>query len=126
MIKSRIRPAGLLVLLTVAAATASPALAQDAAQSAPEVTPEHLEHFARAHIAVSTARDEFHGQVARVHDAEGRTRAREEVETKIRAILEEHELTREDFDALTLRISLDGALRARFEELLSTLSGPGD
>jgi hypothetical protein len=125
MIKSRMRPAGLLVFLMVVAAAATPAAAQDAAPPETEVTPEHLEQFARAHIAVSAARDDFHGQVARVHDPEGRARAREEVEAKIRAILEEHEITREDFDALTLRISLDGELRARFEELLATLSGPG-
>lgn len=124
MIKRRMAPAGLLVLLMVAAAPATPSFAQDAAPPEAEITPERLEQFTRAHIAVSAARDEFHGQVARVHDAEGRARAREEVEAKIRAILEEHEITREDFDALTLRISLDGELRARFEELLATLSGP--
>ena len=34
--------------------------------------------------------DEFHGKVARVHDEEGRLRAREEVEQAIEAILEEN------------------------------------
>ena len=83
MIKRRMAPAGLLVLLMVAAAPATPSFAQDAAPPEAEITPERLEQFPRAHIAVSAARDEFHGQVARVHDAEGRARAREEVEALI-------------------------------------------
>jgi hypothetical protein len=109
-----------LVALALAA-VAAPSLAQDAEP----ISREELTEFARAHLAIAEARDEFHGEVARVHDEEGRLRAREQVEEKIAAILEEHGLTREEFDDFTLRISLDGELRALFEEILAELEGGG-
>ncbi len=97
------------------------AVAPAAAQSVEEVSREELTRFARAHVAIAEIRDDFHGEVARVHDAEGRQRAREQVEERIDTVLEEHELTREEFDDFTLRISLDGELRALFEEILAEL-----
>ncbi len=83
---------------------------------------ERLEVYTRAHLAMNDARDEFHGKVARVHDAEGRLRAREEVEATIDEILTEAEMTREEYDAVTLMISLDGELRATFEEIMEELA----
>ena len=82
-----------------------------------------MTEFALAHIAVNDARDEFHGAVARVHDPEGRLRAREEVEEAITAILEEAGMTREEYDQITLLISLDGELRTMFEEVMAELDG---
>lgn len=99
--------------------------AQDEPESVDEV---RLVQFARAHLAIAEARDEFHGEVARVHDEEGRIRAREEVDVRIAEILEENEMTREEYDGFILSISLDGELRAAFEEALVQLqedpSGP--
>jgi len=97
-----------------------------AAQTDEPITREQLKEFARAHLAINDVRDEFHGEVARVHDEEGRIRAREQVEEKISAVLEEHELTRARFDDITLRISLDGELRAMFDEVLAELAEEGD
>lgn len=112
--------AGAVVLaLVMAAGAASPALAQDAA-AAPDR--ERLTQFAQAHVLINEARDEFHGQVARVHDEEGRRRAREEVDARIGEILEEHQLTAEEYDSFILQISLDGELRATFEEVLTALA----
>jgi len=90
-----------------------------------EIDRERMTQFVRAHIAINDARDEFHGAVARVHDEEGRTRAREEVEATIEGILEAQEMTREEYDEMTLMISLDGDLRIMFDEILEELTGTG-
>ena len=71
-----------LVLTAVTAlaglASAKPIAAQDLDIA---IDRERMVEFVRVHIAVNDVRDEFHGAVARVHDPEGRIRAREEVET---------------------------------------------
>ncbi|MDH3269923.1 MAG: DUF4168 domain-containing protein [Gemmatimonadota bacterium] len=117
------RALGSSLALFALLALAGPAAAW--AQDAPP-TPdrEQLVRFAQVHLAINVARDEFHGAIARVHDAEGRNRAREEVDTKIAAILEEHEMTREEYDDFILLISLDGDLRASFEEVMAELQDP--
>lgn len=122
------RPAILRILtLTAVAAcaglvSAQPGAAQDLQL---EMDREQMVEFARTHIAINDARDEFHGAVARVHDPEGRIRAREEVEAAIEAILEEAEMTREEYDQITLLISLDGELRTMFEEVMAELEEEG-
>jgi hypothetical protein len=90
------------------------------AQEAPDSA--RLAQFARAHLQINDARDEFHGQIARVHDEEGRLRAREEVDARITEILETQEMTQEEYDDFILLISLDGALRAQFDSILTQLA----
>lgn len=107
----------LFALLVLGAVTPSAARAQDTTT----VDEARLTQFAQAHIAINEARDEFHGQVARVHDEEGRRRAREEVDAKIEEILEAHEMTQEEYDEFILLISLDGELRAAFDALVIRL-----
>jgi hypothetical protein len=94
---------------------------------AAQETPDHdaLTLFARAHMAVNEARDEFHGKIGRIHDEEGRTRAREELNARLAQIFMDHELTQERYDEVTLLISLDGELRAGFEEILERLAEEG-
>jgi vacuolar-type H+-ATPase subunit I/STV1 len=121
MTTRRTAAGGLLLLALGLSVGAAPAVAQDEEP----VTRERMTEFARAHLQISEIRDEFHGEVARVHDEEGRTRAREQVEEKISAVLEEHEMTREEFDEITLLISLDGELRAMFDEILAELAEEG-
>ncbi|MGB0543948.1 MAG: hypothetical protein ACPGPI_09530 [Longimicrobiales bacterium] len=115
-----------LVLTAVTAlaglASAKPIAAQDLDIA---IDRERMVEFVRVHIAVNDVRDEFHGAVARVHDPEGRIRAREEVETALDAILEEAEMTREEYDQMTLLISLDGDLRTMFEEVMAELEEGG-
>jgi len=108
---------GLLALLAVVMVPA-PA----SAQATEELDRERMTQFARAHVAINAARDEFHGKVARVHDEEGRRRAREEVEAQIAEVLEAQEMTKEQYDDITLRISLDGELRTMFDEILAELA----
>lgn len=123
MMNRRTTSRGLLLLALALAGGTAPLAAQE--EQTEPLTRERLTEFARAHLAINEVRDEFHGEVARVHDEEGRTRAREQVEEKIASILEEHELTREEFDEITLRISLDGELRAMFDEILVKLAEEG-
>ena len=108
----------LFALLAVLALLPGVAAAQDTTQP---MDRERLTQFAAAHLAINEARDEFHGQVARVHDEEGRRRAREEVDERIAGILEEHEMTQEEYDEFILLISLDGELRTAFEEIVAQL-----
>ena len=94
---------GLVALLAVVMVPA-PA----SAQAPQELDRARMTQFARAHVAI--------------HDEEGRRRAREEVEAQIDEVLEAQELTHEQYDDITLRISLDGELRTMFDEILAELA----
>lgn len=113
---------GLLVLALASVAT--PVQAQTEGEGL-DLDRESLTQYAIAHGAINDARDEFHGKVARVHDAEGRLRAREEVEAAIVTILEGQGMTREGYDAITLLISLDGDFRVMFDEIMLELEELG-
>ncbi len=108
----------LAVMALLAVASPAPLSGQ---QDAPDPETERLTAFAKAHMAINGARDEFHGQVGRIHDEQGRQRARMELEEKIARTLMEHELTQEEYDQLILVISIDGDTRAAFEEILAQL-----
>lgn len=110
-----------LVILLLAMATV-PASAQT---QETEPDRERLLQFAKAHIAFNAARDEFHGKVGRVHDEDGRQRAREELQRQVSGILVEQELTQEEYDEITLAISLDGDVRTMFDEILIELASEG-
>ena len=110
-----------LVTLVVAAAVV-PVAAQT--QEAPPDR-ERLTQFARAHIAINDARDEFHGKVARMHEEQGRERARQEMEAQVEEILGATAMTREEYDEIILIISLDGESRSMFDEILAELAEEG-
>ena len=116
-----------VLILAAVAMFAGLGFATSAAAQDLEIQMDHEEMtaFARVHIAINDARDDFHGAVARVHDREGRIRAREDVEVTIESILEEAEMTREEYDQITLLISLDGELRTMFEEVMVELEEEG-
>lgn len=121
--KTTVRATGLLgALLSLALVAAAPLAAQTA-----EVTldREQLTAFARVHRAIDGARDDFHGKVGRLHDEEGRRRAREELEARIDEILEGAQMTREQYDQFILAISLDGAARALFDDIMRELEEEG-
>ncbi len=109
----------LAVMALLAVASPAPLSGQ---QDAPDPETERLTTFAKAHMAINDARDEFHGQIGRIHDEQGRRRARMELEEKIARTLMEHELTQEEYDQLILVISIDGEKRAAFEEILAQLA----
>jgi hypothetical protein len=115
---------GLGLLVLALASVANPVQAQTEGEGV-DLDRESLTQYAIAHGAINDARDEFHGKVARVHDAEGRLRAREEVEAAILTILEGQEMTREEYDEVTLLISLDGDFRVMFDEIMLELEELG-
>jgi polyphosphate kinase len=86
------------------------------AQEVP-VDREQLTRYARAHVAMGAARDEFHAKIARIHDDVGLGRAREEMDERIARILVENEITSEQYGVLTLLISQNETVRAVFEEI---------
>lgn len=86
---------------------------------------EAITQYARAHMALNDARDDFHGKIGRVHDEEGRSRARRELEEEIDQLLLQHEMTREYYDQVTLMISMDTEARATFEEVMVQLAEEG-
>ena len=95
------------------------------AQDAPPIDREQLTRFARAHIAMGVARDEFHGSLARIHDDEGLIRARQELDARTAEILVENALTSDQYGVITLVISSNEEVRATFEEISRQLSGGG-
>ena len=109
----------------LACALASGASAGAAAQEAP-LDDEQLTRFARAYVATSAAKEEFHASIARVHDQEGRIRARQEMEAELVRILAEHYLTEQTYVEITLLVSVNAEARARFEATLRRLAeAPG-
>ena len=106
-----------LVLLSGAPAAGS-------AQDAP-LDREQLTRFARAHIAMGAARDEFHAKLARSHDDDGLGRARQELDARIAQILVENALSSEQYGVITLVISQNEEVRAVFEQISRQLSGGG-
>lgn len=112
-------------LATLAVATALVPSSAQAQADEVELDRERVTQYARAHIGLNEARDEFHGKVGRVHDEEGRRRAREELEAAVAEVLSEQEMTQEEYDEITLIISLDGEIRTMFEEILEALAEEG-
>jgi hypothetical protein len=114
------------VAIALLAAFAAPATAQATAETAPvSVDRERMTQYVRAHRVLNDARDEFHGKVGRLHDEQGRERARIEMEEQIAAGLEAHDLTRAEYDELTVLISLDGDTRTLFDEVMLELAEEG-
>jgi hypothetical protein len=117
-----IRYLGYAVLLSVAGVAWAPgrAAAQDTLPDRDRWT-----DLARTHLALDAAREEFQGIIARVHDDEGRRRAREEFDAKVEGIFEEHGVAREEFDAFMRIVSSDADVREEFEALLAELREGG-
>lgn len=117
----RIRVVG-IALMTAALAAVSVPTAVQAQDAPPEVDEELLAQFAKIHLQINTIRDEYHGRMARIHDEEGRVQVREELDRTIAELHEAEGMTAEEYDTLTLVVSLDSELREQFEALLEELS----
>lgn len=112
--------AAVVLLLAVGTLLPTPTQAQQV-----DWARESLTQFVRVHMALNEARDEFHGKVGRIHDENGRALARAELVAEAAQILEEQDMTREQYDEITLSISLDGKLRTLFEEIAAELTEEG-
>ena len=95
------------------------------AQQAPpsEVTEEVLAAYAKAHVALDAARDAYQRQLGRTHDLQEQARLRAELAETQLSVLAEHEIRQEEYDRITAVISVDQALRERFEALLVIARG---
>lgn len=117
----RALPMGALLGAIALAAVSTPA-SLSGQQEPLDLGTERLTAFARAHIAINDARDEFHGQIGRIHEEQGRLRARQQLQETIAEILAEEEMSQEEYDQFILIISLDAETRAAFEEILAELA----
>ena len=91
-------------------------------QELPQVTTERMTVFVEAHIAISEQRDDFHAEIARVHELQERERIRARFQERIEEILAEKEMPQLEYDEITLMISIDEEQRLTFERILQELS----
>lgn len=115
---------GCMFLLFVTQFAAGPAHLSGQQEARLPIAEEQLVQFARAHLAVTEARDDFYAELARTHDTQGQARLRDALTQTLAEILEEHELTPEKFEYITAVVSADAAERTRFEEILAKLTSP--
>ena len=94
----------------------------DAALQAVSIDAEALLRYTRAHVAMNRTRDEYYGQLARIHEPQEQERLRTELAEALEEILVGHELTVETYDGITVSISTDAELRQRFEQMLADLA----
>ena len=116
----RARVTGAVLALLLAMGTPAHVSAQEA-----PLDREQLTRFARAHMAMGAAREEFHAKLGRIHDDAGLVRARQELDAGLDQILVENALTKERYGAITLVISLNGEVRAAFDQILRQLTPEG-
>ncbi|MDZ7778906.1 MAG: hypothetical protein U5R14_03075 [Gemmatimonadota bacterium] len=102
--------------------------AQAAQQTAdaPSVSEERLTTYATLHRAIQEAQEEFQAEKASVHETDARERLREEMDERLAALYEEHEMTKEEYDGITFLLSVDNEARSRFEEIVASLDGTDD
>ena len=89
-----------------------------------EIGEEALVEFARVHARVTQAKEKHQGELARMHDTQGKDRLREEFALQMDQIFLEHETTRAEYERITAIISVDPHARERFEQILRDLVPP--
>ena len=112
---------GALFSLALLLVAANP-LSLVAQQQAPTLARAELMVFARAHIAMNEARDEFHAEMGSTHEEQARARARAAFEEKVVSIFSEHELAQDDYERIVLIVSLDATVRELLEEIMTELA----
>ena len=93
-------------------------------QEIPQIGEDRMTVFVTVHVAIGEARDDFHGELGRTHEAQEQDRLRAQLRERIEGILEEHEMNQEEFEQITLVISIDEEQRLTFERILEELSRP--
>lgn len=93
---------------------------------APSGTPGRTELtvFARAHLDMNEARDEFHAAIAAAHEEPVIERVREAFNERVAEIMEEHALTQARYDQLLVIVSTDELARSMFAQILAELAPP--
>ncbi len=106
---------GAAFALVLFAGIATDARSQDVQQ--PPLDREQLTRYARAHLALDSARAEFHATIAHIHDDIGLARAREDLDVRVAAIYSANTITSEQYGVITLVISQNEQVRAVFEDI---------
>ena len=92
-------------------------------QELPRIGEARLRVFATAYLAMATASEEFQGEMGRSHEAQERDRLRQRLRDRLTAILGAREMTQEEYEHITLLVSIDEEQLELFEEILEELTG---
>ena len=121
MTHSRFLGAALAALALSVAVVPSSLYAQE--QAPAQVAEAQLRAYAVSYLVIITARDDFQREMGHSHDEQERDRIRLVLQERLAEILVEQELTQEEYERLTLLISIDGSLRERFDKQMEELGG---
>lgn len=123
-----------LVLLSVAlVATAFPEAAhgQDPAAGQAgkqtQIGQQKMTAYAQAYVQIGAARNEIQAQFAEGGNKtpEAQAQLRENLRQRVSQILQEHSMTREEYQRITLIVSTDQAQRDAFNQVVARLNGGG-
>ena len=84
-----------------------------------------LRVYGAVYLAMVTARDDFQRAMGHSHDVQERDRHRQGLRESLAEILVENELTAEEYERITLQVSIDAQHRELFDQILEELSGSG-
>lgn len=114
---------GVLTLALLAAFTAAPAQAQQqpAPQAVPELEEGTLETFAEAYLEIDELRMEMQTRLQAVQDAEQANAIQQEANNEMQRVLEEHEISVQEYQEITQVLNTDPEQRQEFEEILQEL-----
>lgn len=101
---------------------ASPTAGQEAAEAGADVGQEEITRFTRAYAQIEAVREEFQEELGQTHNDEALAELREEMNGRIRELLREHELSREEYDRIHFVVMTDPEARETFQQLLEELS----
>ena len=87
-----------------------------------DLTDDMLAAYANVHIAVNAMQEVFQRDIAATHEPQEQARLRAEWVDQIASVLSENEISQEDYDWITVVISVDETSRNRFDVLLAELS----
>ena len=118
--QKRVRRALLMALaMTTLAVPATPLVAQ---QAVPAISEEKMTAYAKAFEAIQYAYEVgFQDQMGRTHDALGKAELRRQFEEKTTGILTTNGLTAEEYQRITLLISVDQVQRDAFEAAIKVV-----
>ena len=72
---------------------------------------------------MAVAGEEFQAEMGRSHEAQERDRLRQRLRDRLTAILAAREITQEEYEHITLLVSIDEQQQELFEEILEELAG---
>ncbi|MFP3947521.1 MAG: DUF4168 domain-containing protein [Gemmatimonadota bacterium] len=99
---------------------------QQQQQDVPELEGETLESFAEAYIEIGDVRTEMQSELEGVQDQSEANEIQQDANEQMQTILEEHDLTVEDYQQITQVLNQDPEQRQEFEALVQELQEDQD